>query len=1074
MQKTIIAFLMLVITGSLAAQNNPLWMRYPAISPDGNEIVFSYKGDLYKVAADGGNAIPLTMHEAHDYQPVWSRDGKKIAFASDRFGNFDVFVISSNGGEATRLTYHSSNDYPFDFSIDNSQVLFGSARHTVNTNVRFPRGNLFLQTYTVPVNGGRSVLLSATGMEHAQYNSNGTSIVYQDRKGTEDPWRKHQTSSLTRDVWKFDIKENTYTQLSDYIGEDREPLFSNDDQSIYYLSEKNGTQNIFKRTVDGKKETQISSFKDHPVRHLTRSNNNSLCFSWNGEIYLIKNDGSPKKISININADVKSNTEQILPVNASNGDYAVSPNGKELAFIFRGEVFVTSVEGGITKRITNTPQQERMVEFSADGKSIFYSTERNGSWDIYKSSIVRKEEPYFYASTSLKEEAVLASDKEEFQPSISPDGKELAYLEDRNTVRVYNLENKLSRTILPAGMNFSYSDGDQSFKWSLDSKWLAIRSGKGRYGSSEVVLYKVDGTDKTGVDLTQSGFQDGGQVFALDGKALLWASDKYGKRPLAYQGARETDISIMFFDQDSYDRFRLTKEEYALIKEKDDKTKKDSAWKIKDSIAKKQWLPDFKNIDDRKIRLTQNSMVIGSFALSSDGSKLWYTATTEKNTDLWELNTRTRETKIITRVANGAGFISSVDGKSLYLNSAQGFAKLETESGKITPITIRGEMVLNPAGERAYIFEHAWRQVKKKFYDPNLHGVNWEMYKMAYSKMLPHINNNYDFQELLSEMLGELNASHTGGRFSPQNPSGDQTASLGLFYDEFLGGDGLKITEVITNGPADWANSKIKAGMVIEKIDGEAITASKDWAQLLNRKAGNNVLVTVSDKATNARFEEVIKPINGAAEQALLYTRWVNTMRKMVEELSGGKVGYVHVQGMNDASYRTVYEEVLGRNAEKEALIVDTRFNGGGWLHEDLSNFLNGKNYISFKPYGFSATGGEPQGKWYKPSCVLMSESNYSDAHTFPYAYRAKEIGKLIGMPVPGTSTSVWWETQIDPTMVFGIPMIGNYGVKEQRALENFQLEPDVKVTLPYNALINGKDTQIEAAVKEMLKTIKK
>jgi Tol biopolymer transport system component/C-terminal processing protease CtpA/Prc len=1073
MQKTIIAFFVLVLTSSVSAQKNPLWLRYPAISPDGTTIVFSYQGDLYKVGADGGNALPLTMHEAHDYQPVWSRDGNKIAFASDRFGNFDVFVISASGGEATRLTYHSSNDYPFDFSIDNSQVLFGSARHTVNTNVRFPRGNLFLQTYTVPVTGGRSVLLSATGMEHAQYNSNGSSIIYQDRKGTEDPWRKHQTSSLTRDVWKFDIKENTYTQLSDYIGEDREPLFSNDDQYVYYLSEKKGSQNIFKRSINGKTETQISFFKDHPVRHLTRSNNNSLCFSWNGEIYTINNDGSPKKVNINISADIKANTEQIVSVNASNGDYAVSPNGKELAFIFRGEVFVTSVDGGITKRITNTPQQERMVDFSKDGKSIFYSTERNGSWDIYKSSIVRKDEAYFYASTILKEEAILATDKEEFQPSISPDGKELAYLEDRNTVRIYNLDNKSSRTILPAGMNFSYADGDQYYKWSLDSKWLAIRSGKGRYGSSEVVMYKVDGSDKTGVDLTQSGFQDGGQLFALEGKALVWATDKYGKRPLAYQGARETDVSIMFFDQDSYDKFRLSKEEYALLKEKDDNIKKDSAWKVNNSIANKQWLPDFKNIDDRKIRLTQNSMVIGSFALSADGSKLWYTATTEKNTDLWELNTRTRETKIITRVSNGAGFISSTDGKSLYLNSAQGFAKLETETGKIAPISIRGEMVLNPAGERAYIFEHAWRQVKKKFYDPNLHGVNWEMYKMAYIKMLPHINNNYDFQELLSEMLGELNASHTGGRFSPQNPTGDQTASLGMFYDEFSGGDGLKITEVITNGPTDLANSKIKAGMIIEKIDGEAITATKDWNQLLNRKAGSNVLLSVLDQTGNTRFEEVVKPINGAAEQALLYNRWVNTMRKMVEELSGGKVGYVHVQGMNDASYRTVYEEVLGRNAEKDALIVDTRFNGGGWLHEDLSNFLNGKNYISFKPYGFSATGGEPQGKWYKPSCVLMSESNYSDAHTFPYAYRAKEIGKLIGMPVPGTSTSVWWETQIDPTMVFGIPMIGNYGVKEQRALENFQLEPDIKVTLPYKAFINGKDTQIEAAVKEMLKTIK-
>jgi tricorn protease len=185
----------------ILAQNEALWMRYPSISPDGSTIVFSYKGDLYKVSAEGGVATALTTHEAHDYQPVWSRDGKKIAFASDRYGNFDVFVMPASGGEATRLTYHSANDYPFDFSTDNSTVLFGSARHTVNTNVRFPRGNLFLQTYTVPVNGGRSVLVSATGMEHAQYNRTGTRIVYQDRKGTEDPWRKHHTSSLTRDIW---------------------------------------------------------------------------------------------------------------------------------------------------------------------------------------------------------------------------------------------------------------------------------------------------------------------------------------------------------------------------------------------------------------------------------------------------------------------------------------------------------------------------------------------------------------------------------------------------------------------------------------------------------------------------------------------------------------------------------------------------------------------------------------------------------------------------------------------------------------------------------------------------------
>ncbi len=1075
MQKLIACLFFLCITSNLSAQTNPLWIRYPAISPDGKEIVFSFKGDLYKVPADGGAAMQLTMHEAHDYQPVWSHDGKTIAFASDRYGNFDVFTISSNGGEVTRLTYNSAQDYPFDFSTDNQSVLFGSARHTVNTNVRFPRGGLFLQSYLVPVKGGRSVLISATGMEHAQYNSDGSMIVYQDRKGTEDAWRKHHTSSLTRDVWLYDTKVKTYSQFSQFNGEDREPLFSSDDQYVYYLSEKNGVQNIFKAPIKLKiAERQVTNFKNHPVRHLTKAKDNTLCFTWNGEIYTLKNDGEAKKVNISIVGETKTNEEKIVPVTATNGDYAVSPNGKEVAIIFRGEVFITSVEGGITKRITNTPQQERMVEFGADGKTIYYSTERNGSWDIFKTSITRKEEPYFYASSILKEEAVAATDKEEFQPDISPDGKELAYLEDRNIVRIMNLATKAVRTILPMGNNFSYADGDQYFEWSPDSKYISITSSKGRYGSREIVIYKADGSDKTGTDITRSGFGDGGQIYAFDGKAIVWVTDKYGRKSLAYQGSREVDMMIAFFEQDAFDRFRMSKEDYTLLKETEDKTKKDSAQKVKDSIAKKNWLPDFENIDERKIRLTTNSMNLGSFTLSANGEKLWYTATNERNTDLWEMNTRTKETKILTRVGNGAGFTASADGKFLIIISENGLLKYETESGKQTPIIIRSEMVLNTAGERAYIFEHAWRQVKKKFYVPDLHGVDWELMKTTYAKFLPHINNNYDFQELLSEMLGELNASHTGGRYAPQNPNADQTSSLGLFYDEFTGGDGLKITEVIKGSPLDIATSKIKAGMTIEKIDGEPVTNGSDWATLLNRKAGRNVLLSVFDPATNTRIEESTKPIAPGAEQTLLYNRWITMMRKMVDKLSNGQVGYVHVQGMNDGSYRTVYEEVLGRNADKKALIVDTRFNGGGWLHEDLSNFLNGKNYITFKPYGQTAEGGEPQGKWYKPSCVLMSESNYSDAHTFPYAYRAKSIGKLIGMPVPGTSTSVWWETQIDPTLVFGIPMIGNFGVKENRLLENFQLEPDVRVTLPYDAFINGKDTQIEKAVEEMLKEIGK
>ncbi|TAF53195.1 MAG: peptidase S41 [Sphingobacteriia bacterium] len=1066
-------FFVLALLGNTAwAQENALWMRYPAISPDGNTIVFSYQGDLYTISSKGGLAQPLTTHEAHDYYPVWSKDGQSIAFASDRYGNFDVFVVPATGGEARRLSFHSANDYPFDFSADGSKVLYGSARHTVASNVRFPRGTLFLQTYEVPAKGGRSTLVSAVGMEHAQYNKEGTKIIYQDRKGTEDAWRKHHTSSLTRDIWEFDLASQTTQALTSDPAEEREPLYNSQGTGMFYLSEADGTQNLYAMDFAGKNKTALTRFKDHPVRHLTRSANDLLCYSWNGEIYTQSPKGKPEKVNVQVLPMAKSNSEKILPVVATNGDFAVSPNGKELAFVFRGEVFVTAVEGGTTKRITFTPAQERSVEFSADGRTLYYATERNQSWDIYASKILRPTEPYFYAATLLQEEAVLASAAEEFQPDVSPDGKQLAYLEERNSVRVMDLASKKITTVLPIGQNFSYSDGDQSFEWSNDSKWLAIRSAQGRYGSSEVVLFKADGSLPQGVDITKSGFNEGSPFFGFEGRAILWQTDKYGRRPLAYQGSRETDIQVAFLDQESFDRFRLTKEEFALWKERDEKAAKDASFKQKDSLKKAQWQPDFSKTDQRKIRLTPYSMSIGSFALSPNGDKLWYTAQTERNVDLWEMNTRTKETKTLSRLGNGAGFVPSADGKTLFLYSDQGLAKFETESSKLSPISFRSEMNLDAAGERAYVFEHAWRQVKKKFYDPNLHGVNWEAYKKAYARFLPHINNNHDFQEFLSELLGELNASHTGGRFAPINPLGDQSAALGLFYDETYKGQGLPITEVISNGPADRADSKIRAGQRIDAIDGFDITAEKDWTQWLNRKAGTWVLLKIFDPTTNTHFEEVIKPI--ANEQNLLYDRWVARMQQMVDSLSGGKVGYVHVQGMNDGSFRNVYEEVLGKHAGKQALIVDTRFNGGGWLHEELSNFLSGKNYITFRPYGQSATGGEPNGKWFKPSCVLVSEANYSDAHTFPYAYRAKGIGKLIGMPVPGTSTSVWWETQIDPSLVFGIPMIGNIGVKEGRALENFQLEPDLRVPLPHEAFMKGKDTQIEAAVKEMLLAIGK
>lgn len=1073
---------LLLVASTVTFAQDALWLRHPALSPDGKNIAFGYKGDIYVVSAQGGTAVPITIHEGHDMMPVWSKDGKQIAFASDRYGNFDVFTLPVTGGTPTRLTFNSAADYPYDFSPDSKKVLFGSSRQTSNNNIHFYSPRLFQNLYTVAATGGKPVLVTEGGIEYARYNAAGNQIVFQDRKGYEDALRKHHTSSVTRDIWVFDVNKKTYTQLSTYEGEDREPVYRNDNQHIFFLSEADGSnQNIFKQNLGAKTATALTTFKNNPVRHLSVAQDNTLCFSQDGEIYTLKEGQSPQKVKITIQNDGKGNVEKNVPIAGSISEFVPSPNGKEIAIVSRGEIFVTNADGGSTKRITNTPEQERHVQWSPDSKTLIYASERGDSWDLFTAKVERKEEAYFYAATLIKEEKLIASDKEEFLPKFSPDGKEIAFIEERNIVRVYNLANKTTRTILPEGRNHSYSDGDFGFNWSDDSKWLFVDDSMGNFNATHTAMIKADGSETKYPIM--SGFGEDAAKQQMKGKALAWLSSKEGRKSLANQGSRELDVYAVFFDKKDFENFKLSKEEAALAKEIKDKEKEAEDKKTaantdknKKETPKKEeavvWNPDLTDLETRKVRVTINSSSIADFVFNDEGSKLFYLASFEKGFDLWVTDTKTKETKILAKLGSSPSTLFlSKDNKTLFVRNDGSLSKIDTESGKITGINVSAEMVLNTEAERNYIFNHMWRQTAKKFYDPKLHGVDWKIYKDTYAKFLPHINNNYDFQELLSEILGELNASHTGGRYSASFPNMDVTACLGLLYDEKNTADGLKVTEVIVGGPFDKTNSKLKAGATINKIDNEAITANTDWAKFLNRKTGKLILISGVD-ANGVAFQESVKPISFGEESGLMYNRWIRKMNQITEKLSNGKVGYVHVQGMNDGSFREVFDQVMGKNFEKEALIVDTRFNGGGWLHDDLNTLLSGKRYLEFAPQGNRLKDAEPLGRWTKPSCVLMSEGNYSDAFIFPYVYKQNGIGKLIGMGVPGTGTAVWWETQIDPTLVFGIPMVATIG-KENRPTENLQVNPDIPVAMKYEDYLNGQDKQLERAVEEMLKTIK-
>ncbi len=1049
--KIIITGLFVLLT--LAVNANPLWLRYPAISPDGTMIVFSYQGDLFLVDSKGGTAKQLTSHTAYDYNPVWSHDNKTIAFSSNRHGNFDVFVTNTNGQNPKRLTYFSADDVPTDFTVNNQKVIFSSTRRDHPNSVQFPYGRLG-EMYQVNINGGREKQLLTVPGEKMKYSSSGDQIIFQNVKGYENEWRKHHQSSVTRDIITYNFKSKEFKQLTLWNGEDRDPVFGQDNQ-FYFLSEKSGSFNVWKGSTNGEAyQTQITDFKNHPVRFLSKSNENTLCFSYDGEIYTHQN-GQSNKVKIIINKDNTLPDFELLRVKRIS-EFNLSPNNKEIVFVYRGDVFVTSIDYKTTKRITNTPGQERSVSFSPDGKKILYASENHNSWNICETKHQNEDEKYFFNATLLEEAVLVDNSEETFQPVYSPDGKEVAFLENRTTIRIINLDSKKIRTVLDGQFNYSYTDGDQNFVWSPDSKWILTNFFEFDRWNTDIALINANGKEKP-INLTQSGYNNGNAKFAMEGEMVCYTTSKYGFRSHGSWGA-QSDVEAVFLTESAYKKFTLNKEDYEFWKE-DNEDSTVHEFKI-----------EKENLFDRKVKLTIHSSNLLDFYVDKEATKILYLSAFEKGFDLWQTKFKERETKLVAKI--GAGFtpiIVDSTEKNIFLNKKGTLVKLDVSSFKTKSIPVSGESSVNHSAERAYMFYHAWRQVREKFYVEDLHGINWAKLQKEYSKFLPYINNGYDFAELLSEILGELNASHTGARYHPYDPSGDRTAVLGCYFDESYDKKGLKIVEIMDKSPLISTEEKIDPGCIIEKIDGIEIEKDVNYYPLLNRKAGKKVLLSIYNPNTGKRWDEIVKPISLYEESRLTYQRWVKNCEKTVESLSDGQLGYVHIQGMNSRSFRELFDKALGKYHKKKAIIIDTRFNGGGWLHDDLVTFLSGKLYMSFEPRGQRNMGGEPIWKWQKPSCVLMSEGNYSDAHLFPYSYKALGIGKLIGMSVPGTGTAVWWETLIDGKTVFGIPQVGMRGT-EGYLVENHELQPDIKVNNDYNQFINGTDQQLITAVNELLK----
>lgn len=1062
---------------SVAGAVNPMWVRDARISPDGKRIAFGYKGDIYTVSFNGGEARRVTTGPSYESAPVWSPDGSQIAYASDRNGGKDIYVVSAEGGAPRRLTYKSAAETPEAFTPDGKEVLFSAVIQDPVSSAQFPHRSQS-ELYAVSVDDGNVRQILGVPAVNVAVSPDG-SFLFEDVKGSEDKWRKHHTSSVTRDVWKYDAKTGAFTNLTSRAGEDRNPALSADGKNYYFLSERNGGSfNVYSAPLAaGAAAVKLTDFKDHPVRFLSSGAGDRLAFVYNGELYTMTPGAKPAKLNINLVDDNITDIDDV-PFSRVRGA-VISPDGKQMAYTVRGEVLVSSTEYPSTKQITHTPAIESGLSWGSDGRSLYYGSLRSGRSNIYKAIIKRKEDPNFSNATVIEEKAMFPEDGvERGYPSISPDGKKMAYVEDRRILKVMDLA---------SGKITTYDDritnsrsGGYGVAWSPDSKWLTLEIMNPMHDPyCDIAIVNVASGEF--IPLTNTGYFDQDPHFTPDGNAVIFGSERYGMRNHASWGS-EYDVMMVFLNQEAYDKYRLSEEDYALLKDVEDQQKKNTGKDDKkddkkgkkgkeDDEAKKEETPknatrvDRAGIMDRIVRLTPNSSNLSDYAISKDGDALYYLSSFEGGNDLWKKDLRKRDVSLVKKGVQGSRIHPDKDGNLWIIGSA--VKKFNPKSKDLKSVSVSGKVKIDPDKEREVMLDYVANEARERFYLPEM-PVDWDMYVSNYRRFLPHINNGYDFGDLLSELLGELNVSHSGGRYYPEGAK-DQTASLGLLYD-MNGGKDVTVAEVVEGGPFDRATSKVRPGDVLTAVNGTPADAEGDWEMLLNNTSKKKTLVSFRRPTNGETWEEVVLPISTSAMNNLMYERWIKGREHAVDSLSGGRLGYVHLRSMDDESFREIYSKLLGKYYNKEGVVIDTRWNGGGRLHEDIEVLFSGDKYLTQVIHG-RPSGEMPSRRWNKPSVMVIGEANYSNAHGTPWVYKHKNLGKLVGMPVPGTMSSVNWITLQNPDLVFGVPVVA-FRTEDGTILENTQLEPDIKVKNEPSDIVKGRDAQLEAAVESLLKDI--
>jgi tricorn protease len=1066
----------------------------PALSADGQTLAFSWGGEIWTVPTAGRAATRLTSSPSREDDPKFSPDGKSIAFTSDRAGSTQVFVVDVAGGQPTQLTFHSEGCSLDDWFPDGKSLLINASRdHFWRRPERFYR-------ISSTERAAEELLFDAYGSV-GQLSPDGTQLLFT-REG-ERWWRQGYRGSRTSQIWTADLKTGAFTEIIKHPTESRSPLWQADGKGFFYVSAQSGSRNLWQRNLEDDQERQLTTFdKDLVLWPCISRDGSTIVFRHLANFYRLATDGDGKPQKITITADVDRVKKQILRRTLTSAtDVGFTSDGLEIAFIAGGDVWVMDTELREPRQVTNTPEEEREPVFSPDGKTIVFLSDAGGQSDIWQATR-GDEDKYWWQNDAFKLEALTKTAEVEGNLQWSPAGDLIGFVRERGDMWVMKPDGKEARRLFR-----SWNTPD--YDWSPDGKWLVYALSDNEF-NRDIFVLPLDGS-REAFNLSRHPDNDGTPSWSPDGKMIAFTGRRLGT---------EVDIYYVFLqakasEETSRDR-KLVKAIEKLQKarknkptEKTESTKKkgdDEAEKKddasdakpatvaaeadaagKESSAKdnaNSKLPevtiDFNRIHERLRRVSIADTREGGLFWSHDSKKLAFTASVDGKRGTYTISPpEDVKPKLLTTQTGSNPVWLSKGNQVVWLGS--GTPASVTESGKVSSYGFSAPQTVDIAARNQAAFDQCWQAMRDHFYDGTLNHRNWDAIRRKYQPLVAQAVDRNMFSEIVNLMLGELNGSHmgfSGSRGGSSNNDDDwreTTAHLGVRFDNDHQGPGWRIKDVIPDSPADKVASKLVAGETILSIDGKNVDPALDVTTVLNGRSGRNILLRIRNSEGEDR-DVNIRPISYSAARSLLYEMWIDDNQRRVEEASAGKLGYMHIRGMNMSSFYRFERELYAVGAGKDGIVIDVRENGGGSTTDHLLTVLTQPAHAITVPRGGGM--GYPQDRsvyatWRKPIVVLCNQNSYSNAEIFSHAIKTLKRGKLVGVTTAGGVISTGGRRIMDVGFL-RMPFRGWYVMGTGADMELNGAVPHYEIWPTPGDLPAGKDEQLDKAIKVLGKEVKK